>query len=192
MGMSCSGTATRYAVSLHDTVPHVLSLAKIMRGEKWGEVEAVDLVQVFHHLIGWVLFANPRVLEIQVTSLNPPAVVGVCVNASERRDKWLTLWSIFISNSAQQKREGGFCVANLIDLILILQSQVWFGWRSCVGILALRCWEWHRPVISLQPTSPSKASRSIKGKKSKLSYTSMFFPDSSLSFLNRRCHLVLL
>lgn len=87
MGMSCSGTATRYAVSLHDTVPHVLSLAKIMRGEKWGEVEAVDLVQVFHHLIGWVLFANPRVLEIQVTSLNPPAVVGVCVNASERRDK---------------------------------------------------------------------------------------------------------
>lgn len=52
-----------------------------------GKGEAVDLVQVLHPLIGWVLFANPRVLEIQVTSLNPPAVVGVCVNASERRDK---------------------------------------------------------------------------------------------------------
>lgn len=68
-------------------VSPVLSLAELLKGEKQGKGEAIDLGLALHNLIGWVLFANPRVLEIQVTSLNPPAVVGVCVNASERRDK---------------------------------------------------------------------------------------------------------
>lgn len=149
MGMSCSETTIWYTVWLYDTVPCfscTFNGWNTERRKPGGKGEAIDLVLVLHNLIGWVLFANPRVLEIQVTSLNPPAVVGVCVNASERRDKWLTLWSIFISNSTQQKQEGGFCVA----------KPCWFNFyfaepgvvrTEVLYILTRREWGQHRPVI---------------------------------------------
>lgn len=149
MGMFYSGTIIWYTVSLYDTVPCfscTFTGWTTERRKTGGKGEAIDLGLALHNLIGWVLFANPRVLEIQVTSLNPPAVVGVCVNASERRDKWLTLWSIFISNSTRQKREGGFCVA----------KSCWFNfyftepgvvWTEVLYILTHGGWGQHRPVI---------------------------------------------
>lgn len=134
------------------------------RGKTGGKGEALDLVLALHNLIGWVLFANPRVLEIQVTSLSPPAVVGVCVNASEGRDKWLALWSIFISNSAQQKWDSGFCVAKLCWFNFYF-AELAVVWAEVLSILTHRGQGQHRPRIFSLANFLRKASRSIEKNK---------------------------